>query len=89
MKLTKIKLMGTIFDYWCHWISLPNDTIDYANDCCDEGIAYCDGYHASFWYLLNLEWYRMNNKMYASSINTDYFNSENKFIEPCWDEDDD
>lgn len=91
MRFTKIKLLRTIFDYYIHWLSLPNDTVDYANDCCNEGIAYCDGYHASFWYLLNLEWCRMNNKMYASFINdcTDYFNPDNHFIESYWDDDGD
>lgn len=31
----------------------------------DEGLCYYDGYAASFWHLLNVKWYEMNDKMYA------------------------
>lgn len=77
-----MKLMKRIFNDWIVWMSLPDDTIDYAIGCSDEGLLYCDGYHATFWYILNLEWYRMNNIMYASSTYRDYFNPDNQFIEP-------
>ena len=81
-----MKLTTSIFEYWYHWMSLPNDTIDFSNSCNDEGLFYYDGYHSTFWYLLNLEWYRMNNKMYASLTHRDYFNPDNRFIEPYWNE---
>lgn len=76
------KLTKDILDDWAHWMALSNETVEWANSCQDEGLMYYDGYHATFWYMLNLEWYRMNNQMYASMTYRDYFNPENRFIEP-------
>jgi hypothetical protein len=28
-----------------------------------EGFTYCDGFFVSFWWMLNKEWYKMQNKM--------------------------
>ena len=60
MKLTKL-----IFDYWKVWMSIPEKDNIWANEVLDEGIGYCDGYFINFWWVLNEEWYKMNNKMYA------------------------
>lgn len=38
-----------------------------------EGLHYYDGYIATFWYMLNVEWYRMNNKLFAQTNNTEPF----------------
>lgn len=32
-----------------------------------EGLYWHDGYNASFWYLLNVEWYRMQNRQFAKT----------------------
>lgn len=60
MKLTKL-----IFDHWKIWMSVPEETNIWANDALNEGIGYADGYIITFWWFLNEEWYKMNNKMYA------------------------
>ncbi len=60
MKLTKM-----IFDYWKHWMILDSEDNDCINKWDTEGISYYDGYNATFWYILNVEWYRMQNKLYA------------------------
>ena len=60
MKLTKL-----IFDYWKYWMSFPEKDNILANEVMDEGLVYADGFYFSFWWILNEEWYKMNNKMYA------------------------
>jgi hypothetical protein len=62
MKLTKM-----IFDYWKHWMLLDSEDNDMINKWYTEGIAYCDGYNASFWYILNISFYEMNDKLYAKT----------------------
>ena len=70
MKLTKM-----IFDYWKYHIECPVETHVYfhKNEPDGEGLHYYDGYNASFWYMLNVEWYRMNNKLFARTNNTEPF----------------
>jgi hypothetical protein len=60
MNLTKM-----IFDYWKIWMSVPVATNEWGLSWDGEGLTYCDGNVATFWYLLNVEWYRMQNKLYA------------------------
>jgi hypothetical protein len=60
MKLTKM-----IFDYWKIWMSVPVETNEWCHSWDGEGLTYCDGNVATFWWLLNVEWYRMNDKLYA------------------------
>jgi hypothetical protein len=60
-----MKLTRMIFDYWKTWMSVPLESNIWANEVLDEGITYFDGYCMSFWYCLNHDWYKMNNKMYA------------------------
>jgi hypothetical protein len=80
-----------IFDYWKNWITLPLSTIEYVNNCAfeessyiseGEGLLWCDGYNNTFWYLLNSEWYCMNNKQFAN------MHSKQKYEYPndLWDE---
>jgi hypothetical protein len=60
-----------IFDYWKHWMPLNDETIAWVHRELPEGIIYCDGYNATFWYLLNVRWYEMNNKLYAATGSTE------------------
>lgn len=62
MKLTKM-----IFDYWCHWMRLDSEDNDCVNKWNTEGISYYDGYNVTFFYLLNVRWYEMNDKLYAKT----------------------
>ena len=66
MKLTKM-----IFDYWKIWMRVPEETNVWGSY--NEGLGFYDGYSATFWYMLNVEWYRMNNKLYARTNNTEPF----------------
>lgn len=68
MKLTKM-----IFDYWKIWMTVPEDTNVWASVCNEEGLVYYDGYSATFWYMLNVEWYKFNNKLYARTDNKEPF----------------
>jgi hypothetical protein len=63
--------LGMVFlalDYWVHWIGLESEFIEKTNKGhCTEGLHYYDGYNMTFWYALNHEWYKMNDKMYAKA----------------------
>jgi hypothetical protein len=65
--MNKINLTKMIFDYWKNHIECPVETIKWGLECDPEGLVYYDGYNATFWYILNLGWYKMNNKLYASA----------------------
>jgi hypothetical protein len=69
MKLTKM-----IFDYWKIWMSVPEETNVFGSY--DEGLGFYDWYCMTFWYALNHDWYKMNNKMYA------YTGCEDHYVEP-------
>lgn len=60
-----MNLTRMIFDYWRHWLTLREDTILYALEVDTEGLFFYDWYNMTFWYALNHEWYKMNNKLYA------------------------
>lgn len=60
MKLTKL-----IFDYWKIWMTIPVETNIWANEVLDEGFTFADGYCVTFWWILNKEYYKMQNKMYS------------------------
>lgn len=76
-----------IFDYWKHHMECPVESIEWAKYCETdwhteqppynlrdaEGLFWYDGHNATFWYMLNLEWYRMNDKLYANTFNKEPF----------------
>lgn len=65
-----MKLTRMIFEYWKIWMRVPIETnIQSLNDD-KEGLGYHRAYEQdwvimSFFYALNHEWYKMNNKKYA------------------------
>lgn len=69
MKLTRI-----IFEYWKIWMKVPEETNVYGSS--NEGLGFYDWYIMTFWYALNHEWYKMNDKMYA------YTGCEKPYTEP-------
>lgn len=72
-------LLKMIFDYWKQWLeNSSEDALKFANYGQDdaikgkdpiwgeyEGLVWHDGHNATFWYLLNVSWYEMNDKLYA------------------------
>ena len=65
MKITKI-----IFEYWKIWMTIPVDSNLRSLNVKKEGLGYHRAYDQdwgimSFFYALNHEWYKMNNKKYA------------------------
>jgi hypothetical protein len=76
MKLTKM-----IFDYWKDWMLFDDSDVQWMDVDNTEGIVYYDGYNATFWYLLNIEWYNFNNKLYAKTGCTEPYQILNDFDE--------
>ena len=67
MKLTRL-----IFRYWYHWITQSKKNIEcYHSTSFDnsskDGLRWNNGYWMTFWYVLNISWFRMNDKMTAFS----------------------
>lgn len=66
-----MKLTLVIFDYWKHWITLSNDTVMWSQTGdspeCRDGLMWHDGYWATFWYMLNLSWFEMNDRMTSAT----------------------
>ena len=65
MGLTKL-----IFDYWKIWMTVPEETNLWVQSHSWEGdgwegLTYYDGYWMTFWYALNHDWYKMNDRQYA------------------------
>ncbi len=60
-----MKLTLMILDYWRIWMKVPVATNLWSLAGDIEGLGWYDGHHANFWYMLNVEWYRMNDKLYA------------------------
>lgn len=58
MKLTKL-----IIQFWKTWMTIPDKDNIWVNEVLDEGFVYADGCFLSFWWVLNKEWYKMQNKM--------------------------
>ena len=71
MKLTKM-----IFEYWKHWLRVPEKTVLWSLEADKEGLGFYDWYIMNFWYALNYNFYKMNNKMYA------YTGCEEPFVKP-------
>ena len=69
MKLTKL-----IFEHWKIWMRVPVETNVWSSY--NEGLSYYDGEWMTFFYALNHDWYKMNNKMYA------YTGCEDPYVEP-------
>jgi len=69
MNFTKI-----IIEHWKIWMSVPVATNIFGSY--DEGLQYYNGEWMTFWYALNYNFYKMNNKMYA------YTGCEQPFVEP-------
>lgn len=82
--MKKIKLSKMIFDYWKVHMECPVESIEWGQKCEEdwtkdpepfsirqaEGLFWYDGYNATFWYMLNLSWYEMNDRLYANTFNT-------------------
>jgi hypothetical protein len=79
--MRKIKLTKMIFDYWKYHMCCPVESVEWGQKaeskwsqkgestfCEAEGLAWYDGYNASFWYMLNLSWYEMNSKLFANTF---------------------
>lgn len=62
-----MQLTRMIFDYWLSHITIPDNSFFEDRGEEGEGLYWYDGYNASFWYLLNVEWYRMQNKQFAKT----------------------
>lgn len=60
MKLTK-----AIFYYWTLWMKMSAKDNDLINGCWDEGLCYTEDFPATFWWVLNKEWYKMHNKVFS------------------------
>lgn len=73
MTINPIVLFRMIFDYWCIWMTVPVETNLWFLEGGNESLMWYDGNNASFWYLLNVEWYRMNDKLYAAENNKEPF----------------
>lgn len=66
MKLTKL-----IFEYWMIWMRVPVETNIWAHSADEgDGLTWYDGYWATFWYMLNLSWFEMNDKMTSATGDT-------------------
>lgn len=55
-----MKLTRMIFDYWKYWMEAPEDSILWGLEADTEGLGFYDGYSATFWYLLNVRWYKIS-----------------------------
>jgi hypothetical protein len=79
-------LTRMIFDYWKTHMTCPVESIEWAQSREDdwfvddqygirqaEGLFWYDGYNSTFWYMLNMSWYKMNNKLYANTFNNQPF----------------
>jgi len=62
-----MNLTRMIFDYWRYWMLVDDSDVEWVNINGTEGICYYDGYNATFWYLLNISYYQMNDKLYAKT----------------------
>jgi len=71
-----MKLTRMIFDKWKIWMRVPEKTILWSHQADKEGLGFYDWYYSNFWYALNYNFYKMNNKMYA------YTGCEEPFVEP-------
>lgn len=57
-----------ICSYWAHHMRYHCDIVSHADSTDNDGVdglVYYDGWNATFWYLLNVEWYRMQDKQFA------------------------
>ena len=78
-----------IFDYWKIWMNVSVESNIWCNEGSDEGLMYYDGNLATFWYMLNVEWYRMNDKLYAYTGCTEPFDKylrdfDEEYINENW-----
>ena len=71
-----MKLTRMIFEYWKNWLRVPDKTVLWSLEADTEGLGFYDWYCMTFWYCLNHDWYKMNNKMYA------YTGCEDPYTEP-------
>jgi hypothetical protein len=65
-----------IFDKWKLWMRVPVESNLWSLEADKEGLGFYDWYYSNFWYCLNHDWYKMNNKMYA------YTGCEDPYTEP-------
>jgi len=71
-----------IFYHWKIWMTVPVETNLWSLKGDKEGLGFYDGELMTFWYALNYNFYKMNNKKYA------FTGCEEPFVEPrdLWDE---
>lgn len=70
------QLTSIILDRWATWMRVPVETNLWALNADTECLGYYDGHLMYFWYALNHEWYKMNDKKYA------YTGCKEKYEEP-------
>jgi hypothetical protein len=73
---SQMKLSRIIFDKWKIWMQVPVKTNLWSLEGDKESLGFYDWYCMNFWYALNHDWYKMNNKMYA------YTGCEDPYTEP-------
>lgn len=79
--LKTFRLTRMIASYWAHWIQVDGETINWGFDTDCEGLAYYDGWNATFWYMLNVEWYRMQDRQFAFTGCTERYEELRDFDE--------
>lgn len=70
--LTPLKLFNMVAQYWFIWMGEGTFNLRYeiwedGHPYEGEGLVWYDGFNATFWYILNIEWYRMNNRQFAKT----------------------
>jgi len=63
-----MKSFNKIFTFWKEWMSVRNEINEMIENAGAEGLVYVGGFAGTFWYILNQEWYRMNDKFQAKTI---------------------
>lgn len=60
-----MNLTQLIFEYWKSWMTAPDDIIQISLRINIEGLYDCGDNLMTFWYALNHEWHKMNDKKYS------------------------
>jgi len=77
-----IQLTRMIFDYWLNWVTVPHKTTLWSLSGDAEGLFWYDGHNATFWYMLNVSWYAMNDKLYARTDCKELFDETLRDFDP-------
>lgn len=74
---------GLIFKYWVAWMTFPGDQYKEVEELLDdEGLIWYDGWNATFWWVINHGWYRMNDKL-TSTRDVGSYEEPNDFLYKC------